>query len=126
MTTRELPEGTNPLLEVDNAPSRESHVKRRVKRRWTRLTIRRITDEILVERRCLGQTELKVKPGQVGTSNATKPDNLGTLDYAHLRVPLPKDLNTSGIFLKQSNRKWPESYFLMVRGGSCALAQTED
>lgn len=75
----------------------------------------RVADEILVERRCLGQTELKVKPGQVGTSNATKPDNLGVLDYAHLRVPLPKDLSDSGIFMKQSNRKWPESYFLMVR-----------
>jgi hypothetical protein len=72
------------------------------------------TDEILVERRCLGQTELKVKPGQVGTTNATKPDNLGTLDYAHLRVPLPKDLTNSGIFTKQGNRKWPEAYFLMV------------
>ena len=81
----------------------------------TRANHRRLADEILVERRCLGQTELKVKPGQVGTSNATKPDNLGVLDYAHLRVPLPKDLNGSGIFLKQSNRKWPESYFLMVR-----------
>lgn len=71
-------------------------------------------DEILVERRCLGRTELKVKPGQVGTSNATKPDNLGVLDYAHLRVPLPKDLGTSGIFSRGSNRKFPESYFLMV------------
>lgn len=81
----------------------------------------RITDEILVERRCLGQTELKVKPGQVGTSNATKADNLGTLDYAHLRVPLPKDLSNSGIFIKQSNRKWPESYFLMVRHRSREL-----
>jgi hypothetical protein len=69
----------------------------------------------LVERRCLGQTELKVKPGQVGTTNATKPDNLGVLDYAHLRVPLPKDLATSGIFSKQGNRKYPDNYFLMVR-----------
>ena len=77
--------------------------------------IARIADEILVERRCLGQTELKVKPGQVGTTNATKPDNLGVLDYAHLRVPLPKDLSDSGIFVKQANRKWPEAYFLMVR-----------
>jgi hypothetical protein len=75
----------------------------------------RVTDEILVERRCLGQTELKVKPGQVGTSNATKPDNLGVLDYAHLRVPLPSDLSSSGIFTKGSNRKYPEAYFLMVR-----------
>jgi hypothetical protein len=75
----------------------------------------RITDEILVERRCLGQTELKVKPGQIGTSNATKPDNLGVLDYAHLRVPLPSDLSSSGIFIKGPNRKYPEAYFLMVR-----------
>lgn len=73
------------------------------------------TDEILVERRCLGQTELKVKPGQIGTSNATKAENLGTLDYAHLRVPLPKDLSGSGIFIKGQNKKYPEAYFLMVR-----------
>jgi hypothetical protein len=58
---------------------------------------------------------LKVKPGQVGTSNATKPDNLGVLDYAHLRVPLPSDLSSSGIFIKGPNRKYPEAYFLMVR-----------
>lgn len=89
---------------------------------------RRDADEILVERRCLGQTELKVKPGQVGTSNATKPDNLGVLDYAHLRVPLPKDLSTSGIFIKQSNRKWPESYFLMVgqRQSACKRSRACD
>ena len=71
-----------------------------------------------MERRCLGQTELKVRPGQVGTTNATKPTNLGVLDYAHLRVPLPKDLTNSGIFTKQANRKWPEAYFLMV---SCTI-----
>ena len=63
----------------------------------------------------MGQTELKVKPGQVNTSNATKLENLGVLDYAHLRVPLPKDLTGSGIFMKGANRKWPEAYFLMVR-----------
>ena len=73
-----------------------------------------LTDSILIERRCLGQTELKVKPGQIGTSNATKLENLGFLDYAHLRVPLPKDLTGSGIFQRGSNRKWPEAYFLMV------------
>lgn len=55
-----------------------------------------------------------MKPGQIGTSNATKPDNLGALDYAHLRVPLPTDLNGSGIFAKGANRKYPEAYFLMV------------
>lgn len=93
-------------------------VKRSVEEAVVRADYCRIVDEILVERRCLGQTELKVKPGQVGTSNATKPGNLGTLDYAHLRVPLPRDLTNSGIFIKQSNRKWPESYFLMVRCSS--------
>lgn len=56
-----------------------------------------------------------MKAGQVGTSNATKPENLGVLDYAHLRVPLPKDLSGSGIFARLPNRKWPEAYFLMVR-----------
>lgn len=83
----------------------------------------RVSDENLVERRCLGQTELKVKPGQVGTSNATKLENLGVLDYAHLRVPLPKDLTGSGIFARGTNRKWPEAYFLMVRSRD-APAQT--
>lgn len=66
-----------------------------------------------MERRCLGQTELKVRPGQVGTTNATKPDNLGVLDYAHLRVPLPDDLTDSGVF-HRTNRKYPDGYFLMV------------
>jgi len=60
-----------------------------------------------------------VKPDHVGTTNATKPDNLGTLDYAHLRVPLPKELTGSGIFTKQSSRRWPEAYFLMVRRVRC-------
>lgn len=36
-------------------------------------------------------------------------------DYAHLRVPLPKDLKGSGIFGLQKNQTYPESYFLMVR-----------
>jgi len=97
-----LPERRNPLLEEERAPSHE----------------------ILVERRCLGQTELKVKPGQVGTSNATKIENLGTLDYAHLRVPLPKDLAGSGIFVKGSNRKWPEAYFLMRRSSDGFISAT--
>lgn len=71
--------------------------------------------EILVERRRLGQTDLAVKPGQVGLTNATKAENLGVFDYAHLRVPLPKDLKGSGIFSLQKNGTYPESYFLMVR-----------
>jgi len=79
-----------------------------------------------VGRRCLGQTELRVKPGQVGTSNATKPNNLGMLDYAHLRVPLPKDLTDSGIFTKGSNRKYPDAYFLMVSDRALRGMPTSD
>ena len=74
----------------------------------------RLTVEILVERRRLGQTNLSVKPGQIGTSNATKSENLGMFDYAHLRVPLPRDLKGSGIFTLQKSSTYPESYFLMV------------
>lgn len=40
---------------------------------------------------------------------------MGTFDYAHLRVPLPKDLNGSGIFSLKATTAYPESYFLMVR-----------
>ncbi|KAI5363309.1 putative bouquet formation protein [Septoria linicola] len=98
----QLPERQNTSLEEERAPSHE----------------------ILVERRCLGQTELKVKPGQVGTSNATKLENLGVLDYAHLRVPLPKDLTGSGIFLRGTNRKWPEAYFLMRRSSDGFISAT--
>lgn len=37
-------------------------------------------------------------------------------DYAHLRVPLPKDLQGSGIFApSRRNQSYPEAYFLMVR-----------
>lgn len=71
--------------------------------------------EILIERRRLGQTNLGVKPGVSGLTNATKPENMGTFDYAHLRVPLPKDLTGSGIFTLNKTSAFPESYFLMVR-----------
>lgn len=83
-------------------------------------------DEILVERRLLGQTMLKVKPGQVGTSNATKKENLGVLDYAHLRAPLPKDLAGSGIFSKGGDRRFPDAYFLMVGRQSLRDRTRED
>lgn len=69
------------------------------------------TDEELLARRRLGKTNLAVKPGQVGTSNATKPENLGVFEYAHLRAPLPKELKGSEIFAPNP----PETYFLMVR-----------
>ncbi|KAI8942739.1 hypothetical protein NX059_000785 [Plenodomus lindquistii] len=90
---RVLPERRNPLLEPTDST----------------------TTEILVERRRLGQTNLAVKPGIVGITSATKSENLGTFDYAHLRVPLPKDLTGSGIFALIRNSSYPESYFLMRR-----------
>jgi hypothetical protein len=75
--------------------------------------------EILIERRRLGQTNLGVKPGVSGLTDATKPENMGTFDYAHLRVPLPKDLTGSGIFTLNKTSAFPESYFLMVRDRIC-------
>ena len=68
----------------------------------------------LIKTRRLGQTDLSVKPGLVGVSNATKPENLGPFDYAHLRAPLPEDLKGSQIFAPQQNQSAPTSYFLMV------------
>lgn len=56
-----------------------------------------------------------VKAGVSGITNATKLENMGTFDYAHLRVPLPKDLTGSGIFSRNRMSAFPESYFLMVR-----------
>lgn len=73
------------------------------------------TDEELLARRRLGKTNLAVKPAQIGTSNATKPENLGVFEYAHLRAPLPKDLKGSEIFPSHTPAQHPETYFLMVR-----------
>lgn len=69
----------------------------------------------LVGKRRLGQTNLTVKPGQIGTTSATKPGNLGQFDYAHLRAPLPKNLKGSEIFAPQKHQPHPEAYFLMRR-----------
>lgn len=79
---------------------------------------------MLVERRRLGQTNLAVKPGLVGVSNASKPETLGTFDYAHLRVPLPKDLSGSGIFSLTKATSYPESYFLMRRSSDGYISAT--
>ncbi|KAJ6184477.1 hypothetical protein N7519_005778 [Penicillium mononematosum] len=91
--SRTLPKQFNPLITIEVAPS---------------------YDELLARRR-LGQTNLSVKPAQIGTSNATKPENLGVFEYAHLRAPLPKDLEGSEIFPSHSPQQQPESYFLMRR-----------
>ncbi|KAI5296777.1 hypothetical protein KEM56_005341, partial [Ascosphaera pollenicola] len=80
--------------------------------------------EELVARRRLGRTKLIVKSNQVGKSNATLPENLGIFEYAHLRAPLPKDLEGSEIFSTASTGQGkaqqqllqpPETYFLMRR-----------
>ncbi|KAJ5479263.1 hypothetical protein N7530_004772 [Penicillium desertorum] len=91
--SRTLPKQFNPLIAIEVAPS---------------------YDDLLARRR-LGQTNLSVKPAQIGTSNATKPENLGVFEYAHLRAPLPKDLEGSEIFPSHSPQQQPESYFLMRR-----------
>ncbi|KAL2853263.1 hypothetical protein BJY01DRAFT_78502 [Aspergillus pseudoustus] len=91
---RSLPKKNNPHVLPDAAPAYEE----------------------LLTRRRLGKTNLSVKPTQVGTSNATKPENLGPFEYAHLRAPLPKDLKGSEIFPSHSPQQHPETYFLMVSG----------
>jgi hypothetical protein len=58
----------------------------------------------------LGQTQLNIKIPNVSAKGADK----GTFDYAHLRVPLPKDLTGSEIFALKNTASYPESYFLMV------------
>ncbi|CAI7569088.1 unnamed protein product [Penicillium glandicola] len=91
--SRTLPKQFNPLIVAEVAP----------------------TYEELLSRRRLGKTNLSVKPAQIGTSNATKPENLGVFEYAHLRAPLPKDLKGSEIFPSHSPQQHPETYFLMRR-----------
>ncbi|KAF2143775.1 uncharacterized protein K452DRAFT_296758 [Aplosporella prunicola CBS 121167] len=99
---RTLPEARNPLLLPEHTPQLD----------------------ILAERRRLGQTNLHLKTGQVGTTNAAKPENLGLFDYAHLRAPLPKDLQGSGVFSLQKNGAYPESYFLMRRSSDGYISAT--
>ncbi|XP_014560146.1 hypothetical protein COCVIDRAFT_23579 [Bipolaris victoriae FI3] len=99
---RVLPERKNPLLEPTDSTA----------------------IEILIERRRLGQTNLGVKAGVSGITNATKLENMGTFDYAHLRVPLPKDLTGSGIFSRNRMSAFPESYFLMRRSSDGYISAT--
>ncbi|KAJ4368289.1 hypothetical protein N0V83_006645 [Neocucurbitaria cava] len=99
---RGLPERKNPLLDPTESTA----------------------TEILIERRRLGQTNLAVKPGISGITSATKADNVGTFDYAHLRVPLPKDLTGSGIFTLNRTSAFPESYFLMRRSSDGYISAT--
>ncbi|KAF2031469.1 hypothetical protein EK21DRAFT_110840 [Setomelanomma holmii] len=102
VSRRALPERKNPLLQPIESTAKE----------------------ILVERRRLGQTNLQVKPGIAGVTSATKSDNMGTFDYAHLRVPLPKDLTGSGIFTLNRTSAYPESYFLMRRSSDGYVSAT--
>ncbi|KAE8391939.1 apses transcription factor [Aspergillus alliaceus] len=71
--------------------------------------------EELLRCRRLGKTNLTVRPTVIGTSNATKPENLGPFEYAHLRVKLPRDLKGSEIFPSHNTQQQPETYFLMRR-----------
>lgn len=80
-------------------------------------------DDDLLTRRRLGKTHLAVKATQIGTSNATRPENLGPFEYAHLRAPLPKDLKGSEIFPSHTPQQHPETYFLMVSPLSCVLGK---
>ncbi|CAG7996061.1 unnamed protein product [Penicillium olsonii] len=90
---RTLPKDLNPLIVSEVAPAYED----------------------LLTRRRLGKTNLSVKQSQIGTSNATKRENLGVFEYAHLRAPLPKDLKGSEIFPSHTLAQQPETYFLMRR-----------
>jgi len=109
--SRSLPTKRNPLISRDSAPSCKQSALNTL--HWAQLTSHPVED--LLGLRRLGKTKLTVKPGQVGTSNATKAENLGPFEYAHLRAPLPDDLSGSEIFATQSNQAHPETYFLMVR-----------
>ncbi|MCJ1403529.1 hypothetical protein MMC11_006752 [Xylographa trunciseda] len=99
---RTLPKKRNPLIAPERTPEHSE----------------------LISRRRLGQTNLAVKPGQVGSSNATKPENLGMFDYAHLRVPLPENLKSSEIFAPQPKQPSPGNYFLMRRSTDGRISAT--
>lgn len=139
---RTLPKKHNPLIHPDHAPACKSlflsvlvaHLRIYARARVSRAVHRhiyiitptlrvtvadaalfgRVADDELLARRRLGKTHLAVKREQVGTSNATKLENLGPFEYAHLRAPLPKDLKGSEIFPSHAPSQHPDTYFLMV------------
>ncbi|KAF3384289.1 hypothetical protein F1880_002690 [Penicillium rolfsii] len=109
--SRLLPKKNNPLILTDAAPPYPPSPLSLIRL----FCLRTFADEDLLSRRRLGKTNLMVKPTQIGTSNATKPENLGVFEYAHLRAPLPKDLQGSEIFPSHTSAQHPDTYFLMRR-----------
>ena len=110
--TRSLPKKLNPFLAIENAPSRTFAT---MSERCAHELIYDTPDEELVKKRSLGRTNLQVRANQVDTTNATKKENLGIFDYAHLRGPLPENLKGSEIFKPSQHQHTPDTYFLMVR-----------
>jgi hypothetical protein len=102
--------GAEPACRAGKLALEYVHVARSRLSRLSRALTDRIAVEILVERRRLGQTQLNIKIPNVSAKGVDK----GTFDYAHLRVPLPKDLSGSEIFALKNTASYPESYFLMV------------
>ncbi|KAL8673955.1 MAG: hypothetical protein Q9168_001650 [Polycauliona sp. 1 TL-2023] len=90
---RSLPEHVNPLVHPNLTPEPIA----------------------LIRERRLGQTDLSVRAGAVGTSNATKRENLGLFNYAHLKVPFPENFKGSEIHPHHPKHGPPNSYFLMRR-----------
>ena len=121
---RSLPSRRNPLLAPDKTQPRTTLPN--LPHSPPLLIRSDVLDNELIAKRRLGQTNLAVKPGQVGTSNATKPENLGPFDYAHLRAPLPRSLKGSEIFAPHQNQPTPEVYFLMVRVSGLSLRPMMD
>ncbi|KAL8753223.1 MAG: hypothetical protein Q9199_005192 [Rusavskia elegans] len=90
---RTLPDRVNPLVHPNLTPEASA----------------------LIRERRLGQTDLSVRAGAVGTSNATKRENLGLFNYAHLKVPFPESFKGSEIHPHHPKHGPPTSYFLMRR-----------